>query len=131
MENAYYLEMPVDYRELAEAYYHQFAPEGPIEQSLVDTMVYDTWLRNRALEFLGAYSYDPDQHSLNDMLDTARRRVPVLERRYAKALSSLKKVQKHRIGVSATPKLASFRHIAPRRSQAPVSPKTASGEWVN
>ena len=131
MENAYYLEMPADYRELADCYYHQYAPEGPIEKSLVDTMVYDVWLRNRALEFLGAYSYDPEQDTLNDMLDIARRRVPVLERRYAKNLSSLRKLQKRRTGVCATPKLASFRQTASRQPRPPAPPKTATGEWVN
>jgi len=131
MENAYYLEMPADYRELADCYYHQYAPEGPIEKSLVDTMVYDVWLRNRALEFLGSYSYDPDQHSLNDMLDTARRRVPELERSYAKNLSSLRKLQKRRAGVSKSAKLASFRQTASRPPRPPAAPKTARGEWVN
>ena len=131
MENAYYLEMPADYRELADIYYHQHAPEGPIEKSLVDTMVYDIWLRNRALEFLGSYSYDEEQHSLNDMLDIARRRVPVLERSYAKNLSTLRKLQKRRAGVSKPPKLALFRHNAPRPPRPPAAPKTAAGEWVN
>ena len=131
MENAYYLEMPADYRELADNYYRQFAPVGPIETSLVDTMVYDTWLRNRALEFLGSYSYDPEQHSLNDMLDIARRRVPALERRYAKNLSSLRKLQKRRMGASKSPELASFRQRSPRKPRPPAPPKTANGEWVN
>ncbi len=131
MENAYYLEMPADYRELADTYYHQFAPEGPVEKSLVDTMVYDIWLRNRALEFLGSYSYDPEQHSLNDMLDIARRRVPILERRYAKNLSSLRKVQKRRASSSKPSKLASFRQTASRPPRPPAPPKTANGEWVN
>jgi len=131
MENAYYLEMPADYRELADIYYHQFAPEGPIEKSLVDTMIYDIWLRNRALEFLGSYSYHPDQHKLNEMLAIARRRVPVLERSYAKNLSTLRKLQKRRAGVSKPPKLASFRHIEPRPPRPPAAPKTATGEWVN
>ena len=131
MENAYYLEMPADYRELADCYYHQYAPEGPIEKSLVDTMVYDVWLRNRALEFLGSYSYDPDQHSLNDMLDIARRRVPVLERSYAKNLSSLRKLQKRRQGVSTPAQLASFRQRSPRKPRPAAPPKTAAGEWVN
>ncbi len=131
MENAYYLEMPADYRELADTYYHQFAPEGPVEKSLVDTMVYDIWLRNRALEFLGSYSYDPEQHGLNDMLDIARRRVPILERRYAKNLSSLRKVQKRRASSSKPSKLASFRQTASRPPRPPAPPKTANGEWVN
>jgi len=131
MENAYYLEMPADYRELADNYYHRFAPEGPIEKSLADPMAYDTWLRNRALEFLGSYSYDPDQHSLNDMLDIARRRVPVLERSYAKNLSSLRKLQKRRQGVSTPAQLASFRQRSPRKLRPPAPPKTATGEWVN
>ena len=131
MENAYYLEMPADYRELADIYYHQHAPEGPIEKSLVDTMVYDIWLRNRALEFLGSYSYDPEQHRLNDMLDIARRRVPLLERSYANKLSDLRKLQKRRSDASGTQKLASFRHLASRPPQPPAPPKTANGEWVN
>jgi hypothetical protein len=131
MENAYYIEMPADYRALADTYYRQFAPEGPIEKSLVDTMVYDIWLRNRTLEFLSSYSYDPAQHNLNDMLDIARRRVPVLERRYAKALSSLRKFQKRRTAVSGAAKLASFRHTASRPPRPPAPPKTSTGEWVN
>ena len=131
MENAYYLEMPADYRELAESHYHQFNPEGPAEKSLVDSMVYDIWLRNRALEFLGSYSYDPEQHSLNDMLAIARQRVPVLERRYSKSLSSLRKLQKRRAALPAVPELASFRQSAPRPPRPPAPPKTANGEWVN
>jgi hypothetical protein len=128
MENTYYIEMPADYRELADTYYLQFAPEGPIEKNLVDTMVYDTWLRNRALEFLGSYAYEPEQHNLNDMLDIARRRVPVLERSYAKNLSSLRKLQKRRTGSSKSPKLASFRQPS---SRPPAPPRTGTGEWVN
>ena len=132
MENAYYLEMPADYRELAESYYHQFAPQGLEESSLVDTMVYDTWLRNRALEFLSSYSYDPAQPGLNDMLDIAYRRVPVLERRCSKNLSALRKLQKRRAVTSKSPKkLASFGQSVPQPPAPPAAPRTAAGEWVN
>ena len=130
MENAYYIEMPADYRELADTYYHEFAPEGPMEKNLVDTMVYDIWLRNRALEVLGSYSYDPAQHSINDMIEVARRRVPVLERRYAKNLSSLRKLQKRRTRVAGAAKLGSFRQSASQPAR-PASPTTSAGEWVN
>ena len=124
--------MPADYRELAETYYHQFAPQGLEETSLVDTMVYDIWVRNRALEFISSYSYDPAQPGLNDMLDIARRRLPTLERRYKKCLSALRKLQKRRIAAAAKPaKLASFRHPAPPLPQPPPAPRTATGEWVN
>jgi hypothetical protein len=131
MDNIYFLEMPADYRELADSYHRQFAPDGPIEKSLIDTMVYDIWLRNRSLEFLSSYSYDPAQPSLNDLLDLARQRLPLLERHYAKTLSRLRRIQKRRTGVPSPAKLASFVQNEPRTPRPPALPKTATGEWVN
>ena len=127
MENTYYVEMPADYRELTDAYYHQFAPEGPIERSLVDSLAYDVWLRNRVLDFKTSYSYDPERPGLNQLLEIATRRLPVLERRCVQSLKCLQKEQRRRTRASKPAKLASFRHPVPRAA----GPKTSTGEWIN
>ena len=128
MSNTFYVGMPDDYRAMADEYYRHFSPETLEKRFLVDDMVHDSWIRQRARTFKSAYVHDPSRPGLAEMYKIATDRLHSLERNLAKNLVRLQKLQSRRARASKSEKLASFRQTTPR---LPAPPKTEDGQWIN